>query len=389
MRKINYFYRPLYDLTGQMIHRLMICLSLLLISSQVWAVIDPLQDRAPQSERAQQGLLLDITQAAERLVTVGERGHILYSDDQGQHWQQAQVPVRVTLTAVDFATAQLGWVVGHDGVILATQDGGVSWQKQLDGYQANQAIEDELKRLLALSDNERLEQGVQYQTEELEYLLEDAQLFSEEGASRPFLDVQFLDERQGFAVGAYGLIFRTVDGGEHWQPWVANLANPDNFHINALTQGRDELYMAGEAGSIYRSDDQGLSWSTLTSPYDGPFFGVAVTQTPSGEESVVVYGLRGHAFISSDRGDHWSELDVDSDAAVLGVSQINGNRIVLLTNGGELYQFSDDGELKGRGLTQDRSALSSGLMATSDDLLLVGVNGMTHINLPQMQWEVR
>ena len=37
--------------------------------------------------------LVGITRAGERLVSVGQRGHILYSDDAGKQWTQASVPL--------------------------------------------------------------------------------------------------------------------------------------------------------------------------------------------------------------------------------------------------------------------------------------------------------
>ncbi|MCO4756928.1 MAG: hypothetical protein KC477_02855 [Oceanospirillaceae bacterium] len=358
-----------------------------LISYPAYALVDALNDRAPLSERAQQGLLLDITQAGERLVALGERGHILYSDDQGQRWQQADVPVRVTLTAIDFPTPDQGWAVGHDGVILMSVDGGLSWHKQLDGYEANTLIEQEIKRLLALSGAERQTRGIRYQDDELNYLLEDAELFNDEGASRPFLDVLFLDQKTGLAVGAYGMIFRTEDSGKHWVPWVAHLSNPDNFHINALIQGRDALYMAGEAGSLYRSGDEGVNWVSLQSPYEGPFFGMMAHSVPAAAESLIAFGLRGNAFISQDKGRSWRRLDVGSDASILGASAVSSFQFTLLSSGGELFLFNLEGELLGRSLTPDSSALSGGFTTEQEMLVLVGVNGTTRLNLPQIEWE--
>ncbi len=57
-----------------------ICLSVLLTASPLAAATSyaPIMPLAPRS------LLLDITVAGERLVAVGERGHILYSDDLGR-----------------------------------------------------------------------------------------------------------------------------------------------------------------------------------------------------------------------------------------------------------------------------------------------------------------
>jgi len=60
---------------------------------------------------------------------------IAYSDDDAQTWQQASVPVSLTLTSVFFANPQLGWATGHEGVILVTRDGGETWEVQLTGAQ--------------------------------------------------------------------------------------------------------------------------------------------------------------------------------------------------------------------------------------------------------------
>src|SRR5204862_8094244 len=67
-----------------------------------------------------------------------QRGHIVYSDDAGTSWTQATVPVSVDLTAVAFSGTSSGWVAGHDGVVLATHDGGATWTKRLAGKQADE-----------------------------------------------------------------------------------------------------------------------------------------------------------------------------------------------------------------------------------------------------------
>lgn len=387
MRFIHFFLRHKSCHFNQLLRPLSICVCMLLTSHPAFALVDALQDPAPRSERAEKGLVLDVTHAGDRLVALGERGHILYSDDQGDSWQQADVPVRVTLTAIDFPSAQQGWAVGHDGVILVSDDGGLTWHKQLDGYQANSLIEQEIQHLLSLPDQQRAAQGIAYQVDELNYLLEDTELFKEEGASRPFLDVLFLDQKTGFAVGAYGMIFRTEDGGEHWIPWIAHLSNPDNFHFNSIVRGRDALYMAGEAGSLYRSDDDGSSWHSLTSPYNGPFFGLLAHATSSNKENLIAFGLRGNAFVSHDKGQTWTPLFIDSDAAILGAAVVPGFGASLLSSSGELFLFNPRGALVGKTVTSDNGALSSGLVAEQKHLLLVGVNGITRLRLSEITWE--
>ena len=53
---------------------------------------------------------------------------------EGKGWQQARVPVSSDLDTVVFPRPEQG-LGGGDGVVLHSQDGGTSWQKQLDGRQ--------------------------------------------------------------------------------------------------------------------------------------------------------------------------------------------------------------------------------------------------------------
>ncbi|MCS6948646.1 MAG: YCF48-related protein, partial [Steroidobacteraceae bacterium] len=77
---------------------------------------------------AVRSLLLDVAWAGERIVAVGERGHVLLSDDRGKTWVQSpEVPSRTMLTGVTFANRDDGWAVGHDEIILRTENGGQSW----------------------------------------------------------------------------------------------------------------------------------------------------------------------------------------------------------------------------------------------------------------------
>ena len=79
------------------------------------------------------GRLLGVANAGSRVVAVGERGMAIYSDDGGSSWNQASVPVSVTLTVVRFLNDHRGFAAGHNGVLLGTTDAGANWEKILDG----------------------------------------------------------------------------------------------------------------------------------------------------------------------------------------------------------------------------------------------------------------
>ena len=78
---------------------------------------------------ASQSLLLDGVTVGNRLIAVGERGHILVAEDSSRSWVQSKVPTQATLTGVYFHDKNLVWAVGHDAVILRTTDGGKHWTR--------------------------------------------------------------------------------------------------------------------------------------------------------------------------------------------------------------------------------------------------------------------
>ena len=159
--------------------------------------VDVLATPAPMSPLASKALMQGAARAGDRLVAVGQRGHIVVSNDGGATWQQSPVPVSSDLTAVYFVNDKKGWAVGHDGVILATSDGGATWALQLDGKRANEAVLADLERKAAAQP-----------TESLKAMLAEAKRNQEQGADKPFLDVWFADEKTGYVVGAYNLIFQ-------------------------------------------------------------------------------------------------------------------------------------------------------------------------------------
>jgi len=243
-------------------------------------------------------LFVSIERVGGRLLSVGERGLIAYSDDQGKTWVQAKVPVSNALTALHFIDSKKGWAVGHGGVILHSKNGGQTWVKQFDGNLANQLILEKIKQKIGAlkqaydTADELAQEDLLYEIEDAEFSLSDAEFDMKMGPANPFLDVWFENDQIGYVIGAYGFFFITHDGGETWTYAADRLDNIDRYHLNAIQKIKDgALVIAGEAGTLFASFDQGVSWETLYGPYQGSFFGIQPTQN-AGE--VLIYGLRGN-----------------------------------------------------------------------------------------------
>jgi photosystem II stability/assembly factor-like uncharacterized protein len=291
--------------------------------------LSALERPAMMSARASHSLMLAITQAGSRLVAVGDRGHILFSDDQGRTWQQGRVPVSVMLTAVSFPTAKEGWAVGHQGVILHTADAGASWQVQHVG--------------------------------------------SGDKAAAPLLDVWFADAQHGMAIGAYGTFLKTTDGGAIWTDAASALKNPDGWHLNAITAvpGTAVVLVAGERGLLFRSQDGGNSWQSLASPFDGSFFGIAALPG----NLLLVYGLQGHLYRSTDNGSSWRALSTGVTSGLnTAVVRADGS-VVVAGKAGVMLVSRDHGQTFMEQDVPDRQSIAA-MQATAGGLITVGEAGI-------------
>ncbi|MEO5795130.1 MAG: YCF48-related protein [Rhodoferax sp.] len=309
---------------------------------------------AVQTPKALGAATLAVARAGKRLVAVGERGTVLLSDDAGIHWQQAQVPVQVTLTTVCFVDAQTGWAAGHLGVILRSDDAGATWHKQLDGFQAAALV---LQAAQATGDAKAIA---------------NAERLVEEGADKPFFDMEFSDAQHGFVVGAYGLMLSTADGGTTWAAVSPRLPNPKSLHLYGVRASGSTVLIAGEQGLLLRSTDGGGSFTALESPYKGSFFGLL----RSVGDVWVAYGLRGTAYRSSDAGTHWDKLDTGVPMAVGAGMALPGGGFVLMSQAGDVLVGRADSLALRRVPAREPVPVSGVVQAEDGSLVVASLRGM-------------
>ncbi len=272
----------------------------------------PLADRA---------LVLDLARSGDRWIAVGERGHILLSDDQGRDWRQVAVPSRALLTAVAFdGSGRNGCAVGHDNTLLLSRDGGLNWKwTPVDGPY------DVL-----------------------------------------FLDAFWLDADTAFAVGAYGEFWETRDAGASWN---RRAITEEELHLNAIARADDgTLFIAGESGLLLRSGDRGNTWDPVDTPYFGSYHGLFTV----GSREVYLFGMRGHIFYSPDLGENWIEKSGDSKVFLSdGLGDASGNLLItgqggtLFTSGPEVSGFTlhlrpEYDKISAVGRTRDGALLLAG-----------------------------
>ncbi|MDH4565231.1 glycosyl hydrolase [Pseudomonas sp. BN414] len=319
---------------------------------------DPLDSHAAMSPMAASTQLLDVAQAGERLVAVGWRGHIVYSDDKGVSWHQASTPVDIDLTALSFPTATKGWAVGHGGVILHSVDAGATWTKQLDGRDVGPLMLEYYEGQLKRGD------------ESAQKYIEDVRLNTEGGPEQPWLDVAFKDDMHGYVVGTFNQIMYTADGGKSWVPQMELVDNPDALHLNAIALDGDDLYIASERGIVFKKPKDSDHFSALATGYNGSFFGVVAR-----DHAVLAFGLRGSLFRSGDQGVTWERAASGIDTAITGGTILDDDQVLVVSQGGQLLRArSLDSSFEK--LNVERPAMFTGIaQAQKNEVVIVGTAG--------------
>ncbi|OAI94082.1 WD40/YVTN/BNR-like repeat-containing protein [Pseudomonas putida] len=329
------------------------------------AVGDVLQSPAMQIAHPQRAVFTALARAGERLVAVGERGLILLSDDNGQHWRQVAVPVSVGLTAVAFADARNGWVTGHSGVVLATRDGGERWSLQLDGERAAQ---------VELEDARRAAQQAP-QDETAVTRLETAERIAGEAADKPFLAVAARDERSVLVVGAYGLALRSDDGGASWHSLMGRIDNPDGLHLYAVARQGESWVLAGEQGYLARSDD-GEHFHPLPSPYHGSLFTLATRA----DGALLIGGLKGNAFVLAAGAQQAEALPTLAPVSFSDAITLGDGRVLLSNQSGGLFTSAAGGLEPA--FTPQRKPVAAVVQAADGSLVTAGFTGLSRVAAP-------
>jgi photosystem II stability/assembly factor-like uncharacterized protein len=316
----------------------------------------PALERPAMSVRSpERSVLLGVTLAGERVVAVGERGVVVLSDDGGRTWRQAKsVPTSVTLTALSFIDAKQGWAVGHGGVILQSKDGGETWIRQANGRSLARAA------LAEAPDDTK-------------------QHMAEDPPDKPLLDVHFVDAQLGYVVGAYNLAFETRDGGKTWSSLMQRIENPKGAHLYSVAVRGNSIFIAGEQGALFRSQDQGRTFGPMSGGYAGTWFSILAM----GENGLMVAGLKGHAAYSSDDGETWSAVAGAPPITLSTGIRLPNDEAVFVNQAGQILRSHD-------GTSFAMIAMPTTLPPTSDllplpdgGLLAVGIAGALRLPAPQ------
>jgi len=167
-----------------------------------------------------------------RIVTIILSILILASFSFAQDWEwslSAQPDLDAGINGISMLPdGETGWAIGNNavhGIIIHTIDGWLDWTDQTDTTLT----------------------------------------------TAKFYDVSFVDELNGWIVGASGTILHTSDGGQSWEIQGAGVASSSLKGVSAIDAST--AFAAGSDGTIVYTND-GANWSAISTGTTSHFYGI-------------------------------------------------------------------------------------------------------------------
>ncbi len=224
---------------------------------------------------------------------------------------------------------------GFDLQIKVSRDGGLSWSSENTGFP------DMPIRAIASPDGE-----------EVFGIGNDGVLIRNRGTSEweavdftvnmPLRCIQFISEELGFIGSDAGTLFRTIDGGDTWIDFEAEIpqvGTVSEMHFINETTG----FICG-FNYMQRTDDGGQSWDYVSgfTPADGLF--QLVDFFFLDETIGFAAGDVGLLYRTNDGGDSWQKLETGIESSIRAVHFLNENLGFICAFDGLILRTEDGGE---------------------------------------------
>ncbi|CAN7462568.1 YCF48-related protein [Variovorax sp. LjRoot130] len=236
---------------------------------------------------------LHIASDGKKGWAVGRGGSTVYfTTDGGINWKPQKSGIGKRLYAVQFADDQKGWAVGSDGAVVATMDGGETWNAQPSG-----------------SDFDLLELHVAK------------------------------DGQRAWAVGTVGTVIATRDGGKTWKVQDTG-TNVDIVSAHFARNGLDG-WVVGEDATVLGTRDGGDTWVAQTAGIKADLYALHFA---SDARRAWAVGGGGTVLVTRDGGNTWVPQASGTLKSLGGVHfNADGLRGHAAGQGGTLLATQDGG----------------------------------------------
>jgi photosystem II stability/assembly factor-like uncharacterized protein len=269
----------------------------------------------------------------EEVVVVGV-GFLLNSSDAGSTWRRTVPNGLPTFIGVALCPDKTQVAVSAEKQAWVSTDSGQSWQiHNLGTEESPQYIScgPDNRLWVAASFSSLLNSVDQGKTWQQTSLDEDL----------IFTYVNFFDPLNGIAIGEFGSVYKTDDGGDNWRANEQAIA--DEFYPMAVSFLDSQTgWVGGSSGVIFHTSDGGVSWVKEETGSEAPIFGLLANGP--GVYAVGGFGTFLERRSTSDGSVKWLRSSAVSTRFYLrALAPLSGNKILLGGGAGTLQSLINNG----------------------------------------------
>ena len=237
------------------------------------------------------------------------------TDDGGKNWQTLIIDTKnfYQFRSINFTTSTKGYIVGRNAILLQTDDGGQTWERNLD---LPIPYHNEFYDISFRNENDGFIVG--YAMGDLTYLMLktndsgtnwekiDLHLDNNPGFVR-LTSIHFINNQVGFISSEpndyFATIFQTLNGGEDWHPiYPFDINKYSLLSIYCLNEnviyscGYESIYGEPRKGCIIKSEDSGENWQIFDCDVESELNAIYFDETDTG----FVVGTNGIILRSND-----------------------------------------------------------------------------------------
>lgn len=149
-------------------------------------------------------------------------------------------------------------------------------------------------------------------------------------------DIYFADTEFGWAVGCWGKIFHTQNGGKSWS---SQDSKTDSYLYSVHFSDRLNGWTVGNKGTILHTQDGGETWDRQQSDTEKHLFKVEFLNKSEGW----AVGYWGTIVYTQDGGENWLDKSIKEDIAFNSLS-IVGRHCWVVGEFGKIYHTDNKGE---------------------------------------------
>ncbi|MBL4654207.1 MAG: T9SS type A sorting domain-containing protein [Bacteroidia bacterium] len=261
---------------------------------------------------------------------IGNNGKILKTNDGGANWNKISMGTSYKIYAMHFINSSVGIAVGEYKNIIKTEDGGETWKKKVS------TSSDWLYDVYLSGDT-----GYAVGYNGAVWKSDDAGGWGwneiETGDSlTSYNSVYFMDGSNGFIAGDKGTIIKTSDGGNNW----TKLNTPTTQKLRKIYFKNNTLGFAiGDSGTILRTDDGGENWSLKNSWAKSTLMDIHFLSSDTG----YIVGDKGLILFTSNSGGSWQSVYSGTTSLLTSVYFVSSDAGYIVGSEGTCLKINNPG----------------------------------------------